>query len=101
MTVKVVRGLVQAVKPTANSQSGSRDSAGSLASKASAGNPQASEAAVNAIRNTRGSQSGEKIRDSREARSVAKSVSQNIFINEAEANAAHSGLSSSSAQGVL
>ena len=101
MTVKVVRGLVQTAKPTASQQSGTRDNAGSLASRVSTSSPQTSEAAVNAVRSNRSGQPTEKIRDSRDARAVANSVAQSIFINEAEANAAHSGLSSSSAQGVL
>jgi hypothetical protein len=101
MTVKVVRGLVQTAKPTASQNSGTRDNAGSLASRASTSSPQASEAAINSIRGNRGGQALEKIRDSKEARSVANSVAQGIFTNEAEANAAHSGLSSNSAQGVL
>ena len=102
MTVKVVRGLVQTVKPTATSQIASREAnTGSLASRVASANPQTSEAAVTAVRNTKGAQPGEKIRDSGEARSVARSVARGIFMNEAEATGAHSGLTSSSAQGIL
>lgn len=102
MTVKVIRGLVQTVQPATTGKLAAKDaSARGLAARVATANPAATEAAVTTVRSARNTPASEKIRDSREARSLAKSVAQEIFMKEGEAGDAHSGLSSQSAQGVL
>lgn len=102
MTVKVVRGLVQTVKPVALGQTAAREtSAKGLSARVSTTNLAASEAAVNAVRSTRNIHNTETIGDRKDARSLAKSVAQDIYMKEGEAGEAHSGLSSQSAQGIL
>lgn len=102
MTVKVVRGLVQTVKPAAIGQVAAKEASGrGLAARVATTNSAATEAAISSVRSTRSTQSTEKVRDSKEARSLAKSVAQDIYMKETEAGDAHSGLSSQSAQGML
>lgn len=104
MTVKVVRGLVGTAKPSQLSQVKQSERPGqmsSLAARVTSSNPVASEAAIANVRGTKSIQTTDKIRDSKDARAVAKSVSQKIYMSETDAMDSHGGLSSAAAREML
>jgi len=104
MTIKVVRGLVSTDKPTTPVQKNFKPNSLAnqvAASQRTSSNRGVTDSAVTTFRSTKTLQTEEKIRDSKEARGVAKSVADRIFMEEKSAIGAHEGLSSGSARGIL
>ncbi len=103
MTVKIVKGLVGTAAPTNITEIKKFTGAESAqhTSKLMAGNAAANEAAVSSVRPGSSTQGTEKTRDSKEARNLAKSVSERLGQAGFLAAAAHEGLSSTSARATL